>query len=367
MFLIDESQHRSIPSLIAGTLCFVVFAVMGLNVVGEDLKAGSRAALTGFQIQGIDRKCQQWFLTDAPEGWRKLNDQLKGFQVELAYNQQWENGVKQSQRNDWTLSVTSSDAKMLVLDKSALSVTGANERYSFQVRRPSQTSPYMVSKIQSWVPKQEQPLLGALRHTDGILEYARSIWWVPCEYILSNIGDKGFQIIGAHFARDSSGPRTAQIAFRYNGEMRTAPYCQPGATYWAEFLPEQNWAVIRSGVADIINGDEQLRIRVTSSYQDWFGGSGFPKEIVLAYENMSDNRIVEVRRARFGQPQPIAFSADAFYLPHYGISEASVQPLVGSRISWRIAINVIAIFLLLTAILIQWYIRRRAAVCLGSV
>jgi hypothetical protein len=331
------------------------------DVNGADLAVGSRADLAGFKLDGIDSECVQSFLADAPSAWQTLDKQLRGFQVDLEFHQQWKIDSRTVQEAyDWTLCIDPGGSNILVLDNSSLAVTAANENYSFALRRASKDRPYMLSKVAPWSSSSDRPLFGALGYNRReFLNYEHSIWWVPCEHIIANMGPTGFEIVSAQYSDGPKGEKLAQIAFRYNGVPLTQPYfCQPETVYWAEYLPERHWAVARSGVSDLKDSGLRMRIRVDSTYQDWFGGDIFPRDIVLAYENLLDGRIFEVRHTSFGPPHPLEHSADEFYLPHYGISEAVLKTGSDSTFWWRTGLTFIAIIVLFVAIWLRSFAER---------
>ncbi len=325
-----------------------------------DLRLGSHADLSGFPSGEVDKTCWERFLKEAPEAWAALERQLRGYQVDVIYDQQWAIGSDvRKQIDQWNVRVGSDVDQMLVLEKPSLNVAGMNENYAFRLNRTSKNHQYMLDKLQvslSGAP----PQIGSLLAYRDFINYAHSIWWVPCQLILDNLRDDGFEVILARFATDTAGHTVAQIAFRYQGELRERPRCEPGATYWAEFSPEQKWTVVRSGVSFVKGGNSKLRIRVTSSYQDWFGGTCFPEKTVLAYEDLSSKEIVEIRKIEFQQPAPLEHMTDEFYLPHYGISEAVLQSLQDTGARWRITLNAVAILVLVAAILVTRYIRQRS-------
>lgn len=340
--------------------------IVGWNVglCSEELPLGSHESLASFQEIGIDEECRDLFLREGPNGWRFIRDNLRGYEVDVSHTEQWLDG---SQRHEdasaWRLTVPSmaESQNALVSEQHSLKVTARNKRYAFQVLRDAVDKPYVVSHVKPSLMRDDPNGIGPLRYTDTLLQTGCSIWWVPCQSILDHLGVGGFEMTHAQFVRDADGGRRAQIMFRYRGETGAMPACHTNAVYWGVFAPEDHWLVIRSGVSDVSSGAERLRIRVNATYQSWRGKSLFPKEIVLAYESRPDGRIVEVRRTSFGIPEnSTSVGEEQFYLPHYGISEAAVPTFVDRGRGYRIALNAIAVILLLIAVLFWRYGRRVA-------
>jgi len=330
-------------------------------VASADLQVGDRVPLESIPLVGVDAKCRDDFLEKAPHGWRTLTQALRGFEVEVRYIEEWEDKSKLLRRrqNEWIVCKPTVNSLLLVSESSKHKVAVANERYSFQVRCNAEDGKFALMNVEAWSRGRKRPLLGPLGDIDEFLNRTTSIWWVPCEHILTNLGDGGFEIISASYVSGSAEHSVAQIAFRYNGELRNSPFCFPGAIYWGEFLPEKYWAVVRSGVVGLVDGAEQLRILVKTSYQDWFGGSCFPSSSIVAYEDIAKTRIVEVKTTTFGRPSPEMRPKEPFYLPYYGISEAVALSQGISTKHWRLTLNICAVAALVLAIILRKYVRKR--------
>lgn len=347
-------------------LCLV--ALTGLwfwaDRADAEIRVGNRLALEEVPVSRVDTNCRDDFLELAPKGWQSISQFLQGFEVEVTHIEEWEDRFQsvRRQRSDWIACKPTDSSLLLVSEQATHEVAVANERYSFQVRRNTENDAFALMKVEAWPRGGKQPLVGPLDSIHELFNRSTSIWWVPCEYIVANLGDAGFEIVSVSYVKTSPECQVARIAFRYHGEPRNSPPCIPGAIYWGEFCPEKHWAVVRGGVVGLLNGNEQLKILVETSYQDWLEEACFPRTTIMAYEDITKMRIVEVKNTTFGRPFAEMRSREQFYLPYYGISEAIAFSPGTLGTHWRLILNILAIAALLIAIFLRKYGGKRMAV-----
>jgi hypothetical protein len=326
-----------------------VFALAHTGVC--DGKVGDRAVLDGFAPRTIEPACQERFLKEAPPAWQALQDRLVGFEVAVEHQSLSE--TRPADKEELTFCVLSQKSRKLVLTgKDASEIGAANERYTFAVNRLAGTS--YLDECEVWRENSVQPLAMPVRMCNGFLESMWSIWWVPLDAIVEN---SAFKLVGAQFAAGENGQEIVKVAYRYEGPRIVKPPCQPNAVYWAELSPAQSWVVLRSGVTNMSDeGGIALRIRVTSRYQDWFGGGPFPAESVLEYEESKRNIITDVQETRFGEPRKCERPEAEVFLPFYGISESVVPGLSGGS-HWRLG-AIVASFI---CAILGWMLYKRSS------
>ncbi|RIK80218.1 MAG: hypothetical protein DCC67_09635 [Planctomycetota bacterium] len=327
--------------LAVGTFVLAVGRVAGCVEVGD---------VAGFVYTPgvLDPQCAERFLAEAPPALRKLNSELRGLEMRIHHRTSSTdspgNPVERDERT-WLLAVSEEADRKLAVDHDGIKYGVANERYSFEVSRANPEAPFVLVECEPWEQGTKQPMSGALTVCTTDLRSVVRIWWWPFSDIFDN---DEFQLIAASCERGLEGKEAVTVAYRYQGPAKTG--LTPNAIYWATLSPADSWAVIQSGVEKLSTQAETLRIRVTNELQR-FGDIPVPRRHVLEYADMKSNRIVEVKVTEFGSPQPCRRPAEEFFLPHYGISESSVEILTPNR-GLRIALVVIGVVGLAAAVML---------------
>lgn len=346
--------------------CLVAWAILPQCRLVAFVNVGDRAELSDLAPKNLDPIVRDRFLKEARSAQANLQASTRNLQVRVHQLDTLRTRNKtRSIDRQWLVCVGDDPSKVLVFQEGKKkSISAANGRYSFQVHQASADVPYQLDKGVATEPgSYDNPLASlGLQTSFGLLESAARIWWVPLEYILNN---SGFKLIAAESHDAETGQEVVKIAYRYEGKPIPHPGCYPGAIYWAELLPSRSWIVLRSGVINL-TGDEGrvANIRTSLKYQTGLNGDPFPAEFVLEVADAKTNELFDVRTTRLEQPVALTRPDDEFYLPHYGISEATVPEIHAQWLSIRATLimgGMVGILLALAIFLVARRARRVAS------
>lgn len=297
------------------------------------------------------KECSDEFLKHAPAGWSDLKSQAMGIQVPVEYVDDYITRTgRHGSRMRWEFHLASDGQGKLVKSDNGNEIESVNSRYFFRVERDAADTPFHLDRC-STSNGQTIAVGKSINQCDTIVGSMWSVWWVPFDYITTTTG---FELIAAQY--DDQSPKHVHVAFRYGGMKRADPYyCEPEAVYWAELVPNDNWAVVRSGVVGIRDSSgERLAVRATTKLQESYKKAPFPETVILEYSELKSNEIVEVREIQLGYPEQSSAEPTAYFLPAYGISENTVPSLSPNRARIPlIALGVLGIVLALAGLFVS--------------
>lgn len=297
----------------------------------------------------IDAALHDRFLAEVPRSWEAVEPLQSDVEVVLEERVRSKSEAGWDEQGaSWRYCVAQDTRRKLIALASGDNLSCCNERYSFSVFRSDAQSPFQIRRVKPWAAGAEQPKTGPLGVAEGPLETPFQLWVVPIRHILS---DAGFVLTTVERASGDKGEALVTIAYRYDGPELMDPWREPGAIYWGELLPDRSWLVQKSGVDGVHDPDDTpLRVRVITEYQEWAArGAPFPKRVVQEIEDARENAVVETRETVFNTPVSCQRQVEEFFLPYYGLSEASVEALK-QRSPWRIGLIVMGALGVVTAL-----------------
>jgi hypothetical protein len=303
----------------------------------------------------IDQACRDRFLSEAPNAWKNLKEQLVEFEVELLYRKG--TGTKVKLQREWTYCVGKDMTQRLAIRDQGAGAFAINERYLFAVHREKPDGPYQLDTCDLATVGETNALVGTLWVNQNLIASMTNLWWVPFDFVLAN---DDFVLIRAECDFEERNKEMVRVAYQYRGKQRASPPCIPGSTYWAELSPGDSWAVVRSGVDDVGDEEERVRVNVTNRFQGWFRDGPFPKEVRWELVNSKTGESIQYEAAVYSVPQRISRDRNEFFLPYYGISESSVD-ILKSHEGWRIALVYIGIVGFALALYLLFRFGRRTA------
>jgi hypothetical protein len=295
--------------------------------------------------------CRQRFLDEAPRAWQAIQNELISLEVRVVERTKEEGAAASVQ--SWLFCVGSHPDRRLAVAEGDRKAFATNERYSFSVDRAAINLPFTLLSCEPWERGARQPGVYLVGPTQTALASMWSVWWVPLPYVVEHAD---FVMVGAECGPSDDAPMT--VVYRYDGRPVASPMCVPGAFYWAELEPTRSWAVVRSGVIGLVDGSRTtLAARVTTKYGMGLHNAPFPAKVVLDYEDLRRNRIVETRETTFSSLKSSTRPDDDYFLATYGLSESSLQILTPHR-AWRIGALTLSVLGMAIAVALFWWLGR---------
>lgn len=345
---LPDRRHQSV----IGHACLAVVALAGA-CTGAD---GEAPVWIDALPTTIDATSKEWFFREAAQAWRARREQLRGIEFDLTYVDRRPDDTESHPEEIRSTYCILADGVSRRLDRGK-SIDVTNNRYSFKVRVSDPGTTYSLAEVDRWQRGAPQPLAGWLDIAELNIAMPSNIWWMPIEGIVAN---DDFRLTGVDRGVDDAGEETVRIVYRYTGEASESDLnLQPDGVYWAELLPSRLWSVLRSGLITSMTRysleKDPFEARVTTRYQDW-RGVPLPEEIRIETVNLKTNAVVRLQEHRFGPPMACTRPSEEFFLPHYGLSEASIPPIESGPSDVRLWLVPVGMVLLMLA----WMAHRRS-------
>jgi hypothetical protein len=297
----------------------------------------------------IDTDCRERFLKEAPAAWKTLRERLNGIELDLTYADHHPTETGPDPEPLKSTYCILKDGVSRRLDRGQ-SIDVTNSRYSFKLKVSESASSYSLAEVEPWHRNVPQPLVGWLDVAEQNLSMGSNIWWMPIEKVLVN---DDFKMTGAAYGLNKAGEDVVRIVYRYTGVASDVdPNLQPDGVYWSELLPKRFWVVESSGLTSSLKKvslySTPFRTRVTTRFQEW-NGVPLPEEVRIEAADLRTNVVLRVQRNRFGPPRECTRSNKQFFLPHYGISEASIPQIESGLPDRRLGILAAGVVFLILA------------------
>jgi hypothetical protein len=286
------------------------------------------------QTAEIDPECLAFVRSDVVPAWREHERQFEDFDVRCVFEafELQGRGKKSSKLRRERRFVVAKGGRLRLLESPGdgiVTVYTTNQRYGFQVRGSLDRSGFSLHELTP-APLlrsgKRKGVLTSLSLTDVFSQIGYEFFRVPLSDLVED-RSADFELVEARYIQTGD-ERHVRIAARYQGPNER--YRWSDGTYWAEFPDEPPFLAVRSGVESPGVAFDEL---FTITYHE--NASSPPALPKLVTRVSGDLDLGTLQIYSFEVAVPCDLEDDAFFLPHYGISEEVLETLDPVSHRWR--------------------------------